>query len=187
MVRVRSITRTVRIDEDVDHQLTEYAERNGISVNLLIERALRKFAEWQVYASKFGFVDTPLSLYTRMLGSLTEEQAKDLGKWIGRTFAKDFILFWFKKIDFDSAIKSFELLGSPYARFFEFMQEDDGSTVTIILKHNRGLNSSFLWEEVVKYVFQELIGMSINAEVTTDQVVVRIRPGLKADSRKTDD
>jgi hypothetical protein len=159
----------------VDQQLAEYAEKNGISVNLLIERALRKYAEWQVYANKFGFVDTPHSLYSRIIGSLTEEQAKDLGQWIGRTFGKDFILFWYKKIDFDAAIKSFELLGSPYARFFEFIHENDGLTHTIILKHNRGLNSSIVWEEVVKYVFEELLGMRVDLEATSDQLVARIR------------
>lgn len=177
MSRIKSVTRTVRIDDDVEKLLVEYAEKNGISVNLLIERALRKHAEWQVYASKFGFLDTPLSLYNRIMGLLSPEQAMELGIWVGRNFAKDFILFWFKKIDFNSTIKSFELLGSSYARFFEFIHEDDGLVHTMILKHDRGTNSSILWDQVVKYVFGELVRMRVETEVTSDQLVARIHIG----------
>jgi hypothetical protein len=174
MSRIKSITRTVRIDDDVDRLLVEYAEKNGISVNLLIERALKKHTEWQVYAGKFGFLDTPLSLYSRIMGLLSLEQAKELGLWVGRNFAKDFILFWFKKIDFGSAIKGLELLGSSYARFFEFIYENEGLVHTIILKHDRGINSSILWDQVVRYVFAELIKMRVETEVTSDQLVARI-------------
>src|SRR5947209_14472552 len=41
-----SVTRSVRIEKDADERLRHLAEQGDTSVNTLVNRALRKFVEW---------------------------------------------------------------------------------------------------------------------------------------------
>ena len=57
----RSVTRTLRLDEDVEAGIVEMAEREQFSFNLLANKALRKLVEWEDKAGKFGFIQVPTS------------------------------------------------------------------------------------------------------------------------------
>jgi len=72
------------------------AEKERVSVNFLVNRALRKFIEWDVYAEKFGFLSLPASMITKMMSYLSDEEAKEMGRWAGQNLVKDFLTFWFK-------------------------------------------------------------------------------------------
>src|SRR5207247_11350153 len=63
----RSITRTVRIDEDVQDAIEHIAEQQNLSVNALVNKALRKFAFWDTALEKFEAVSTPSQLLVKMM------------------------------------------------------------------------------------------------------------------------
>src|SRR2546426_5593313 len=79
-----SVTRTIRIERDVDDFLRKFGDREGVSVNLLVNKAIRRLVEWDIYAEKFGLVALPSSLIERMMDRLTDEEAGELGRWVGR-------------------------------------------------------------------------------------------------------
>jgi len=43
----------------VDRRLREWAEREGVSVSFLANKALRRLVEWDMYADRFGFIAMP--------------------------------------------------------------------------------------------------------------------------------
>src|SRR5436189_6468448 len=83
-----AVTRTIRLDGDTDRALSGLAEKERVSVNFLVNRALRKFIEWDVYAEKFGFLSLPASMITKMMSYLSDEEAKEMGRWPGRTSSR---------------------------------------------------------------------------------------------------
>src|SRR2546428_5931294 len=90
-----SVTRTVRIDRDDDEFLRKFGDREGVSVNLLVNKAIRRLVEWDIYAEKFGLVALPSSLIERMMDRLTDEEAGELRRWVGRDLIPEFSTFWF--------------------------------------------------------------------------------------------
>ena len=76
----RSITRTVRIDEDVQDAIEHIAEQQNLSVNALVNKALRKFAFWDTALEKFEAVSTPSQLLVKMMEYLSDQNAKDLAR-----------------------------------------------------------------------------------------------------------
>lgn len=167
----KSVTRTIRIDSDVNQALEALAGKERISVNLLVNKSLRKHVEWDAYAGRFGFVTLPSTLLIRMLDSMPVAEARSLGAWAGKNFVKEFVLFWFKEITVKNVLSALSLLGSVYARAFQFEYARHGAVHTMILKHGAGRKASALYEDLLTSVMKDLVGIDVRVESTENQVV----------------
>ena len=54
--RVSSETRTIRLEGDILLKLEELANQENVSISFIINKALRRHVEWEIYAEKFGFM-----------------------------------------------------------------------------------------------------------------------------------
>jgi len=166
-------TRTLRLETDVDTFLRTLAEREGVSVSFLVGKALRKLVEWDAFAEKFGIVSVPSSLVTRAMDYLSEEQARELGKWAGRNLVKEFVLFWFKEVTLQTLVVGYPRLTSRYGRAFEYEERRDGPHWLVVLKHGQGRKWSIFYEELLQGLFREITLRDVKLEATDDQVMAR--------------
>ncbi len=174
----KTVTRTIRISRDVVKELQQIASTEKVSVNSLINQALLKFVEWDHYADKFGFAValTPRwMIFARLLSFTSDQEAARLGRWAGRNVAKEFTIFWFKEFPVRTALKSLELLGSRYARRYEYVHNTAGKEHVVILNHGMGRQWSFYYEYLVRTVFGELLGKKVRIERMKNQVMARIQ------------
>lgn len=171
--RSRSVTRTVRLDEEVDNMFQELSDREKVSNNHLINKALRRYVEWEVAAERFGFVNIGSSVLGELFDNLTVEEARKLGREGGATSWIEFISFYYKKLDFDSLVKSMDLLSHRYARMFALETFTEGRTTVLIMKHNIGPKRSAYIAEAIRTIFSKF---EIKVEVTEseDQVTVKV-------------
>jgi len=141
----------------------------------LVNKAINRFIDWEVHAEKFHFMSVSPSTQAKLMDYLTEEQARELGKWWAENAIIGLIVFWFKKFDFDALMKAIELLGSEYGRIFthKFSIDDDGN-YTIVLRHERGLKTSYFYEEAAKFLFTRLGIKNMKSSITDDQVTVNV-------------
>ena len=173
----RSVTRTLRLDEDVEAGIVEMAEREQFSFNLLANRALRKLVEWEDKAGKFGFIQVPTSLVEKVFSILTDEEARELGREAGANTIPEMVLFWFKKFNPESALKALEMIGS-YGNAFRLQYTIDGETDTVVLKHDRGPRVSAFYAELIESLFKPM-GAKVETRETDGQVVATIIRPLK--------
>src|SRR5947209_14614243 len=151
----RAVTRTLRIDSDVESRIEMLAEKEGVSFNLLANRSLRRLVEWEATAEKFGFAQVPLHALERVFNILSEEQARLLGREAGKNMMQELILFWFKKLDREAALKLLAM-SAKYARLFTLERMIEGGTDTVVLKHDRGPRASAYYSELLKSLFHSL-------------------------------
>ena len=168
----RSVTRTLRLDEDVEAGIVEMAEREQFSFNLLANRALRKLVEWEDKASKFGFIQVPTSLVEKVFSILSDEEARELGREAGTNTLPEMVLFWFKKFNPENALKAMEMIGS-YGNAFRLQYTLDGETDTVVLKHDRGPRVSAFYGEMFQSLFKPM-GAKVETLETDGQVVATI-------------
>src|SRR5438445_7942201 len=109
-----SVTRSVRIEKDADERLRNLASQGDTSVNTLVNRALRKFVEWDAYGEKFGFITLPSVILVKLMECLTDEEAKQLGAWAGKNLVKEYITFWFKELTVETLLEGFPKLFAKY-------------------------------------------------------------------------
>jgi len=172
--RVLSETRTIRLEGDILLKLEELANQENVSISFIINKALRRHVEWEIYAEKFGFMMAFTSKMRRIFESLTDAEARELGSQSAENEYSEFINFWFKKIDFDTTVKALELLGSEYARSFRFEHSFDGSMHTIIFKHDRGPMTSAYYAEMAKVLFNRL-NLKVDTVESDQQVTITVR------------
>jgi len=172
--RVSSETRTIRLEGDILLKLEELANQENVSISFIINKALRRHVEWEIYAEKFGFMMVFTAKMRRIYESLTDAEARELGRQSAENEYSEFINFWFKKIDFDTTVKALELLGSEYARSFRFEHSFDGSMHTIIFKHDRGPMTSAYYAEMAKVLFNRL-NLKVDTVESDQQVTITVR------------
>src|SRR3989442_6755630 len=74
-----TVTRTFRIDRDVDRKMEGLSSEGRVSMNQMANKALRRYVEWEVNAEKFGTVTTSASTIRKFFDYLTIKQAKEMG------------------------------------------------------------------------------------------------------------
>jgi predicted transcriptional regulator len=70
-------TRIIRIDTEVSEQLDALAQKDKVGVNVIANRSLRKYVEYDAYAEKFGLVTISKGLLKTFFSMMSDEQAKD--------------------------------------------------------------------------------------------------------------
>ena len=168
-----TVTRTVRIDRIVDSRIVALADKERLSTNFLVNKALRRYVEWEAEAEHFGFVSVPNSIVGKTFDYLTEEQARDFGGWAGKNKIPEIVSFWFKKLDIENSLKTLDLMGTQYGRAFRFEYSFDGKTYTLILKHDMGPKASAFYSELVKSLF-DMQGLRAETMETEDQIVSKV-------------
>jgi len=172
--RVPSETRTIRLEGDILLKLEELAKQDNVSISFIINKALRRHVEWEIYAEKFGFMMVFTAKMRRIYESLTDEEARELGRQSARNEYSEFINFWFKKIDFETTLKALEVLGSEYARSFKFEHSFEGNVHTIIFKHDRGPRTSAYYAEMAKILFNRL-SLKVETVESDQQLTISVR------------
>jgi hypothetical protein len=177
------VTRTLRIDSNLEQGIEELADREGVSFNLVANRCFRRLLEWDATAERFGFAQVPLYALQRVFSILTEDQAREMGREAGSNMMPELILFWFKRIDKEAAIEQLSL-SAKYARLFTFEHHGDEKSDTVLLKHNRGPRASTYYSELLRALFQAL-DCEVETQETDGQVVATIRSSGIASKQAT--
>jgi hypothetical protein len=176
-VRIRSVTRTVRLDEDVDRMFQDLADKEKTSINHLVSKALRRYAEWDVHAERFGFLTIGTKQLTKLFNNLTDKEAREMGQEAGNSTWPEFIQFYHKKFNYDTVMRTLELLGHTYARMYTLESSYDSKHQVLVLKHNRGSRTSAFLAESIKALFLRL-GLKPEITETEDQVTLKVQPNL---------
>ncbi len=168
-----SLTRTIRLDAKIDDMFKEMAGREQVSVNQLVTKAMTRYGEWDVYADKFDFVSISGKVLTRLFNSLSDEEARQLGRDVGNNTALDLVNFYFKKYDHNTVLRILELLGDSYARMYTLEKTVKNDGGVMIFKHGRGPRVSAYLAEMVKTLLGRL-NLKTDAMETQDQTVITI-------------
>lgn len=169
-----SVTRTIRIERDVDDFLRKFADQEGISVNFLVNKSIRRLVEWDVFADKFGMIALPNSLLVKMMDLLSDEEAAKLGEWVGTNLLPEFLTFWFKEVSLQSVVMGYSRLTARYAKAFEYEERVKEGRWTIVLKHSGGARWSIYYSALLRSVLSGLLkGAELTMERTDDQVIAR--------------
>src|SRR5579863_8411185 len=100
----KSVTRTVRLDKDLDDAIQRRAAEEKITVNFIFNRTVRKLVEWDVPARKLGLVTTPEGLLNRLLDRYDDDGCLELGRASARDYVKPFVVYLFGEFSLENTI-----------------------------------------------------------------------------------
>lgn len=182
---MKTVTRTIRMPRDVEQELQQIAHTERVSVNSLVNQALRKFVDWDYYAEKGGFAISPArqflllparwEVFARLLSHASDKEAARLGRWTGRNVAREVTVLWFREFSVRTALKCLELFASRFSRRYEYFYDTIGKEEVVTIEHGMGRKWSIFFEYVVRTVFGELLGKKVKITRMKNQVVARIQ------------
>jgi len=176
----KTVLRSIRISQELDELLQKDAENKRVSVNSLISTMMTKYAEWDRFAEKFGYVTLTTEAFRTILEITDEKKLSELAKVMGARLPREVMLFWFKKTDLE-AFLSYVALYGKYSGLFEYELEKEGDRITITAHHELGEKWSTFLKIFIGEAMKDTLGIIPEFEVSKSSIVARFseRPSVE--------
>src|SRR5947209_3608967 len=138
----RLTRRTFAIEPDVSEKIDILVDGHTLEANLLVNTALRHYIEWGRFVENFRLVTSDPRLMKLLWSHLTVDEAREMGLQNGTTAVVEFILYYFRKFDLESVLKTFRVIGAEYSKSFVYSESGVDTNRTIILRHGMGRSAS---------------------------------------------
>jgi predicted transcriptional regulator len=169
------VIRTVRIPSSLDKRLRDIAVDRQTSVNFLAEAALTKFADFDSHTEEFNYAVVKKAFLAKALEYLTDEEARDLGDWAGRGLGLENVRYYYPKADLEAVLSTYQNIGARYARMYTFRHDVEGNLHIVRLNHNMGMKWSIFYDAQMKGIFDEILGIKLDTELSTNLVTARFK------------
>ncbi len=129
-----------------------------------------KYAEWDAFAEKYGFVNFPHDFYMGIADSADEEQLRQNARIAGKHL-RDYLLFMFKRADPETFVTALKLAGR-YSGMGSFELEQGRSHCKVVVHHNLGRKHSLFVGAALEEAVISIIGVRPKSEVTDVSVII---------------
>lgn len=155
-------TISFRLDNEVLAKLRRESEKQGISLNVLINQVLRRYTDWDMFESKVGMVPVARPILDSLFGRLSGDEAVEMAKKIGSEIVKDVATFMKGAMNLESFTSWFETRMQMSG--FEVNHNVKNDTHTYIVKHDLGQNWSLYHKTVLEIIFRDVLEKPIRID-----------------------
>ena len=166
----KSVLRVSRITEDMDRLLQKDAEEKGTSVNALINSIFTRYAEWDRYAARFGYVSIGKDLLVSILVATDEKKLVEIADKLGGELTRQFLLFWFKRVNLETFLAYVSLV-CRYGGIAKYEMEFARNEYTITTIHELGMPWSNFLKHFIDHGLRDNLGIVAQFDVSRNSVV----------------
>ena len=183
--KTRSIT--FRLDSSVTDELQREADQKEISLNVLVNQALKRYEEWDRYESKIGMMPVPKvmlsSLIDKSIKIAKNAGIKDVEPYrdeiiksaaeIAFSIMKDSVLFMKKQYNLWVVLSVLEQYMKVSGINSDHRIEGERKHVFII-QHELGENWSLFTKQLLKLIFENLAKVKVEVNITPNTTVAEV-------------
>jgi hypothetical protein len=170
--RNRTVLKTFRLPRDVEYILELEAKVRGLSVNALASMLFTKFAQWDRFASRFGYVAVSRETLRSLLELANDQQLTVSARKGGEEVPKDAVLFWFKKVSVDTFLSYLENI-SQFGGQAQYECEASGGEYTVTLRHELGIKWSKWLRHSIDESLRRMLAIVPQFEISESEVICR--------------
>ncbi len=155
----KTSTITFRLDDDIVTRIRDESKKRQVSANTLVNQALRRFVEWDIYEPVSGFVMINKPVFIEVFGKMKQEEIVSIATRIGKNEVRDIALFMRGKMDFTSFLAWFEtrMINSSV----QVSHTNENGLHTYVMKHDIGKNWSIYHKTILELLFYEAFNRKI--------------------------
>jgi hypothetical protein len=160
--------------QDLDDILHQDAATKKIGVNTLLSSILTKYAEWDRFEEKYGFMHLTRELFKIVLQTVDEEKLMRISKeFYGGGGPKEFLTFRSKRINIETALEHISA-ACKYAGLAQCDIALQGKEYILTIHHELGQK----WSEYLAFIWGQglmktTLGLPVEYEVTKNSIVIR--------------
>lgn len=166
----KTVLRTFRIPKKLDKVLAADAEENNTTMTSIIVAVLTRYAEFDRFAQKFGFVTFSKGLFRELLDAIPEERIREIATSQSEVIV-EMVEFWHEKKDVDSVLAVIDIF-SKYMRRFEYTVSRSNRELAITMRSDMGrkfaLFMGVYWAEGINRV----LGVTPRVEIAESQATL---------------
>ena len=159
---------TLRLNKEVLDQIKQVADTGGISINTLINQILSKEVNWDLPASKGGWIPLPQAALVAIMEQLDDKKVIQVAQENGKNIPKDLLLLMRGKIgvkEWVDILKYRALVAG-----FKYSEFEENNSVKFITQHNMGLKWSKYFNAYYETALKQL-GCPAKYSFTENSVV----------------
>lgn len=161
-------TMTFRLDEEIIERLRTESKNREISTNTLVNQALKRFLDWDMYQTKIGLVSVNRPVFVEVFGKFTQKEIIEIATRVGKNEVRDIALFMKGKIDLDSFISWFEMrMMNSSVQVSHSIEKD---IHTYVMKHDLGKNWSIYHKTILELIFEEVLKKKMDVKYNKNMI-----------------
>lgn len=159
-MRINSITKSFRLDEDIIKKIDQQARNNNTSLNAEINSILRKYVEWDMLASKIEMIPIARPVLSEIFQNImTKEQVINLANRTAKNAIREIAHFMKGGLTLRLFLSWFRTR-MEYCSEINYAIEntsDSHRQIRLIIKHDLGENWSIYHKIILEYIFHEIL------------------------------
>lgn len=165
----KSVTRTLRMDEEMDLMIRSESERLGISPNALINKVMLQYKDVLRFDDPGSALTLTKETFTSLLNQLELEEIEDIGYELGNQKLKEHLLRRGMEINHENIFWYIDQLGK-YGGWFICDVYNKKESTTLHLKHTFGGKWSQFLSSYISSIVHEELGYTIKSEIMENDV-----------------
>lgn len=178
---------TFRLDSNVIEELQTEADNREISLNVLVNQVLKRYAEWDRYENKIGMMPVPRMILSNLIDksiSIAKRSGvKDVDRYrdeiikeaaeLAFTLMKDSVLFMKKQYNLWVVLSVLE----EYLKVSGIKSDHklEGSRKHVfIIQHELGENWSLFTKDLLALIFEKLANVKAEINVTPNTTIAEV-------------
>jgi hypothetical protein len=154
-LKEKTDTISFRVNESALRVLREDAEKQGVSLNTLVNQMFVSYAEYDRFLQKFHMVKLSIPTLKRIINAATEEAIVDAGSAAGAGVPEGFILAKTGELSVQSALDYLKSMGA-YANLFDYSEVTHDGNNSVTLAHDLGPKGSMFLTHYVEALFKAM-------------------------------
>lgn len=168
----KTLLRTIRITAELDEILQKDAKAKRVSVNALVSWIITKYAEWDRYTERFGYMSITKELFRSVLEATDDAKLVQAALELGNRLPKEVILFWFKELNVDTFL-AYMTLTCKYGHIAENEVETHGRNYIVTIHHDLGEKWSNYLRNFIGQTMKNQLGITPQFDVVKNSLVTR--------------
>ena len=169
----KTVGRSFRIAKEWLNVLTEEAEKQGVSVNSLLNRLLQQYAYLR-YMLRYGAITLTSKGFSGILECCPENKIRENGRNAGSTITRDMLLTMGVTPNYSFLVSLIKKLLSEFAGWFECDHHVKQDKETLHLRHDLGIKWSIYVEAAASEMFKSVLNEEVTTEISDSSVTITI-------------
>ena len=171
----KTVTRSIRINEESEKIIEKESERQGTSVNSIISNLVDQYVDSLRFFRSADMISMRSDILMGLLDFLSEDEITDFSYQKGSLWVKDDLMQRGMKVNYDNLLWYISQILGQSNRWFRYDYHEDGNVDSLHLSHNYGYRWSVFLSNFLTSIIFEVIGVRVNIGISANAVNFEIR------------
>jgi hypothetical protein len=172
--KTSSVTRTIRLNEDVDQVLQKESERLGMSMNALINKILIQYKDTTRFHPEGTMITLSKDNFSSLINQLSIEEIEDIAYEKGNHKIKESLFRRGKAVNYTNILWHVSQNLGEYSGWLKCTIFPEKNTDRVHLSHPMGRKWSYFLANYISSVFQKELELKIQSVILENDVHLTI-------------